>query len=116
MNLNLFSFFSILSWNSLIETHFTEYSRGMPTIPEDSFARLLLRYTSLEEVEVDKYLDRLNSRLRQRKVRIIFGSKIVAFSEKRDLFFYQVIDWLIVSICNFRRALPCSSSSILGCF
>lgn len=51
----------------VLEMEFTEYSRGMPTIPEDSFARLLLRYTSLEEVEVDKYLDRLNSRLRQRK-------------------------------------------------
>lgn len=45
-----------------------EYSRGMPTIPEDSFARLLLRSTSLEEEEIQKYLDRLGKRLTQRKV------------------------------------------------
>ncbi|KAJ7388059.1 Calcium uptake protein 3, mitochondrial, partial [Desmophyllum pertusum] len=44
-----------------------EYSRGMPTIPEDSFARLLLRNTSLEEEEIQQYLDRLFSRLNQRK-------------------------------------------------
>ena len=46
-----------------------EYSRGMPTIPEASFARLLLRNTSLEEEEIQKYLDRLSSKLKQRKVR-----------------------------------------------
>lgn len=45
-----------------------EYSRGMPTIPEDSFGRLLLRNTSLEEEEIQKYLNRLCSRLKQRKV------------------------------------------------
>jgi len=53
----------------LNSAHFMEYSRGMPTIPEDSFGRLLLRNTSLEEEEIQKYLDRLCSRLKQRKVR-----------------------------------------------
>ena len=42
----------------------------MPTIPEDSFARLLLRNTSLEEEEIQKYLDRLGKRLTQRKVNL----------------------------------------------
>lgn len=51
----------------VFEMEFMEYSRGMPTIPEDSFARLLLRSTSLEEEEIQKYLDRLGSRLKQRK-------------------------------------------------
>ncbi|XP_020619952.1 calcium uptake protein 3, mitochondrial-like [Orbicella faveolata] len=51
----------------VFEMEFMEYSRGMPTIPEDSFGRLLLRNTSLEEEEIQKYLDRLCSRLRQRK-------------------------------------------------
>jgi len=51
----------------VFEMEFMEYSRGMPTIPEDSFARLLLRNTSLEEEEVQKYLDRLCGRLKQRK-------------------------------------------------
>ena len=46
-----------------------EYSRGMPTMPEDSFGHLLLRNTSLEEEEIQKYIDRLCSRLKQRKVR-----------------------------------------------
>ncbi|RMX45212.1 hypothetical protein pdam_00024995, partial [Pocillopora damicornis] len=39
----------------------------MPTMPEDSFGRLLLRNTSLEEEEIQKYIDRLCSRLKQRK-------------------------------------------------
>lgn len=51
----------------VFEMEFMEYSRGMPTIPEDSFARLLLRNTSLEEEEIEKYLNRLCSRLKQRK-------------------------------------------------
>ena len=46
-----------------------KYSRRMPTMPEDSFGRLLLRNTSLEEEEIQKYIDRLCSRLKQRKVR-----------------------------------------------
>ena len=54
---------------SLTLLYFMEYSRGMPTIPEDSFARLLLRNTSLEEEQVQKYLNRLCKRLKQRKVR-----------------------------------------------
>lgn len=51
----------------VLEMEFMEYSRGMPTIPEDSFARLLLRNTSLEEEEIQKYLNRLCSRLTGRK-------------------------------------------------
>lgn len=51
----------------VFEMEFMEYSRGMPTIPEDSFARLLLRNTSLEEEQVQKYLNRLCKRLKQRK-------------------------------------------------
>lgn len=38
-------------------------------MPEDRFGRLLLRNTSLEEEEIQKYIDRLCSRLKQRKVR-----------------------------------------------
>ena len=45
-----------------------EFSRGMPTIPEESFARLLLRATRLEEEEVLKYLARLNERITEKKV------------------------------------------------
>ncbi|KAL9972112.1 hypothetical protein ACROYT_G018361 [Oculina patagonica] len=51
----------------VFEMEFMEYSRGMPTIPEESFARLLLRNTSLEEEEIQKYLNRLYGRLKQRK-------------------------------------------------
>lgn len=56
-----------------------EYSRGMPTIPEDSFARLLLRNTSLEEEEIEKYLNRLCSRLKQRKVKIKESLEILIY-------------------------------------
>jgi len=70
-----------------------EYSRGMPTIPEDSFARLLLRNTSLEEEEVQKYLDRLCGRLKQRKVRIetIFTSG--------KIFYQHFCIWVSSELC-----------------
>merc|ERR1719244_1816454 len=51
----------------ILELEFTEYSRGMPTIPEESFARLLLRNTSLPSEEVESYIERLNSRMKQRQ-------------------------------------------------
>lgn len=46
-------------------------------MPEDSFGRLLLRNTSLEEEEIQKYIDRLCSRLKQRKVRNSFPFFVV---------------------------------------
>ena len=69
---------------SLTLLYFMEYSRGMPTIPEDSFARLLLRNTSLEEEQVQKYLSRLCKRLKQRKVR-----KLRQKSEKKSYLIFQ---------------------------
>lgn len=70
----------------LNSAHFMEYSRGMPTIPEDSFGRLLLRNTSLEEEEIQKYLDRLCNRLRQRKVR---ASSSIVRGKNAELYEYR---------------------------
>lgn len=61
-----------------------EYSRGMPTIPEDSFARLLLRNTSLEEEQVQKYLNRLCKRLKQRKVRERYLDPLCGKKQKKS--------------------------------
>ena len=45
-----------------------EYSRGLPTIPEESFARLLLRNTDLPAEKVQEYIERLNNRMNVSKV------------------------------------------------
>lgn len=51
----------------VLELEFAEYSRGMPTIPEESFARLLLKNTSLCSEDVETYIDRLNKKMKQRQ-------------------------------------------------
>lgn len=34
----------------VLETEFLSYSKGMPTIREEDFARILLRYTNVDDV------------------------------------------------------------------
>lgn len=51
----------------VLEMEFTQYSRGLPTIPEESFARLLLKNTSLCKEDMETYVKRLNSRMKQRQ-------------------------------------------------
>ena len=54
--------------DEVLELEFHEFSRGMETINEHEFARILLRYTSLTEDETDEYLQRLSTRIRDSKV------------------------------------------------
>lgn len=42
---------------------FQEYARGLDTISEEDFARILLRYTCLSDSSVDEYLSRVRDRI-----------------------------------------------------
>ena len=52
----------------VIELEYQEFSRGMPTITEEEFARILLRYTTLSGDQHDEYLNRLRLRIPHAKV------------------------------------------------
>lgn len=47
----------------VLELEFSEFSKGLPTISETDFAKILLRYTYLDTDEYDMYLDRLLDRI-----------------------------------------------------
>jgi Ca2+-binding EF-hand superfamily protein len=47
----------------VLELEFNEFSHGMPTIHEQDFARILLRYTILTKEAHEEYLDRLSKRI-----------------------------------------------------
>ena len=53
----------------VLELEFTEFSKGMSTITEEEFARILLRYTILKGDEIQDYLNRLRQRIPDVKVR-----------------------------------------------
>lgn len=48
----------------VLELEFSEFSKGLPTISEVDFAKILLRYTYLDTDEYDMYLDRLLDRIK----------------------------------------------------
>lgn len=50
---------------------FQQYAKGLATISEEDFARILLRYTNLSEASIDEYLDRVRDRIVEAKVSII---------------------------------------------
>ncbi|KAF2884607.1 hypothetical protein ILUMI_21571 [Ignelater luminosus] len=51
----------------VLELEFSEFSKGLPTISEVDFAKILLRYTYLDTDEYDMYLDRLLDRIKETK-------------------------------------------------
>jgi len=53
--------------SEVLELEFIEFSRGMPTITEEDFARVLLRYTLLTKESHEEYLERLRKRIRDVK-------------------------------------------------
>lgn len=65
-NLNLASFkqFMLHLQTEVLELEFSEFARGLPTISELDFAKILLRYTYLDTAEYDMYLDRLLVRVK----------------------------------------------------
>ena len=54
--------------SEVLELEFNEFSHGFATISEESFARILLRYTSLTVQEHELYLERLRTRIPEIKV------------------------------------------------
>ncbi|XP_050417852.1 calcium uptake protein 3, mitochondrial isoform X3 [Patella vulgata] len=49
--------------SEVIELEFLEFSKGMNTISEVDFARILLRYTLLDKAEIDQCIDRVKERI-----------------------------------------------------
>ena len=50
---------------------FQQYAKGLNTISEEDFARVLLRYTNLSESSIDEYLDRVRDRIIEAKVSVV---------------------------------------------
>jgi len=51
----------------VLQLEFNEFSRGFPTISEEDFARVLLRYTHLHASEYDDWIRRLRERIPEEK-------------------------------------------------
>ena len=47
----------------VIELEFLEFSKGMQTISEEDFARILLRYTNLDKNDIGECIARVKSRM-----------------------------------------------------
>ena len=52
---------------------FQQYAKGLATISEEDFARILLRYTNLSEASIEDYLDRVRDRIIEAKVCHVVG-------------------------------------------
>lgn len=57
--------------SEVIELEFMEFSRGMNTISEVDFAKILLRYTNLDRAGMEDALERVRTRMPEEKVIII---------------------------------------------
>nr|CAH7749197.1 unnamed protein product [Callosobruchus chinensis] len=65
LNFESFKKFMLHLQTEVLELEFNEFSKGLPTISEVDFARILLRYTYLKTDEYDMYLDRLMDRIKE---------------------------------------------------
>ncbi len=54
----------------MLELEFNEFARGMPTITEEEFANVLLRYTILSKDDQNEYIKRLRERIPHVKVNL----------------------------------------------
>ena len=52
----------------VLELEFNEFARGMPTITEEEFAKILLHYTIFTKDEQEEYIERLRKRIPHAKV------------------------------------------------
>ncbi|CAG9760436.1 unnamed protein product [Ceutorhynchus assimilis] len=64
LNFESFRKFMLHLQTEVLELEFSEFSKGLPTISEIDFAKILLRYTYLDTDEYDMYLDRLLDRIK----------------------------------------------------
>lgn len=67
LNFEEFRKFMLHLQTEVLELEFTEFAKGLPTISEVDFAKILLRYTYLDTDEYDMYLDRLLDRIKDTK-------------------------------------------------
>lgn len=56
----------------MLEIEFLSYSKGMPTISEEDFARILLRYTNVDDV--GGYMENVRHCIPDDKVSLFFLS------------------------------------------
>lgn len=47
----------------VLDMEFQQYARGLKTISEEDFARILLRYTNLSDASIEEYLNRVTERI-----------------------------------------------------
>ena len=66
----------------VLELEFNHFSKGFPTISEEDFARILLRYTTLTPQDYQDYLDRLRQRVPTVKV---WSSSITLLASYQEL-------------------------------
>lgn len=65
----------------MLEIEFLTYSKGMTTISEEDFARILLRYTNVEDIR--SYLENVRQSIPDEKVLpywVFFSSGFLSFS------------------------------------
>ncbi|XP_074033033.1 calcium uptake protein 3, mitochondrial [Leptinotarsa decemlineata] len=67
LNIDDFKAFMKHLQREVLELEFNEFSRGLMTISEVDFAKILLRYTYLGTAEYDKYINRLMENLKDTK-------------------------------------------------
>lgn len=67
LNFEEFRKFMLHLQTEVLELEFSEFAKGLPTISEIDFAKILLRYTYLDTDEYDMYLDRLLDRIKETK-------------------------------------------------
>ncbi|CAH1103609.1 unnamed protein product [Psylliodes chrysocephalus] len=67
LNFESFRKFMLHLQTEVLELEFNEFSKGLPTISEVDFAKILLRYTYLDTDAYDMYLDRLLDRIKETK-------------------------------------------------
>lgn len=67
LNFEGFRKFMLHLQTEVLELEFSEFAKGLPTISEVDFAKILLRYTYLDTDEYDMYLDRLLDRIKDSK-------------------------------------------------
>lgn len=63
----------------VLELEFTEFSRGMPTISEVDFARILLRYTLVHSSDYEAYIERVHERIPDERVFFFYSEEMYTY-------------------------------------
>lgn len=71
--------------DEVLEIEFMEFSRGMATISEEDFARILLRYTMLDKGDIETCINRVRERMPQEKVIIMVVKGIEGHGNRDEL-------------------------------